>query len=69
MKNGLIVNGRLGWPPLVAFLYLAATIIIFDLLWRVLTVSFAALALGAVVVAVVGVGLIAILARSIGSKR
>jgi len=69
MKNWLIVNGRLRWPPLVAFLYLAATIIIFDLLWRVLTVPFAALALGAVVVAVVGVGLILILVRSIGSKR
>jgi hypothetical protein len=67
MKNRLIVNGRFSWPLLVAFLYLVATIIVFDLLWRVLTVSFEALALGAVVVAALGAGLIFVLAR--GPKR
>jgi hypothetical protein len=69
MKSVLVVNGRLAWPAVATYVFLAASIIVFDMAWRVLTVSIEALALSAALVVIVGVGLIIVLARSSGRRR
>ena len=69
MKNWLIVDGRLAWPAVVAFVYLSASLVVFDLLWRILTVSFETLALGAGLTVLLGMAVIAVLDRALRRRR
>ena len=69
MKDMLIIDGRLAWPPLLAFVFLCASAVVFDLLWRTLTVSFEALALGTGLAVLLGLALIAMFARTLRRRR
>ena len=69
MKDMLIIDGRLAWPPLLAFILLCAGGVVFDLLWRTLTVSFEALVLGAGLAVLLGMALLAVLGRALRRRR
>ena len=63
MSQRLVKSGRLAWPAVIAVAFVSLAIVVFDLLWRVVTMSFESLALGFVVALLVGAVLIFVVAR------
>lgn len=63
MKNLLIFDGRLAWPPVLSFVFLSIIIVAFDLVWRTVTVSIEALAICLALITAVGLSLIFVLSR------
>jgi hypothetical protein len=54
MRKLLFVDSRLAWPPVLFCVFVAVSVVVFDFIWRVITMSFESLALLAVLVAVLG---------------
>ena len=69
MKEKLLINGRLAWPPVLLAIFISLTIVAFDLIWRMFTVSAEALSLGLAAVLLVGCGAIVIVARMNSGDR
>jgi len=69
MKSMFVVDGRLAWPAVSAFVFLCASVVLFDLCWRLVTMSFEALTIAGVLFVVAGLVLIAVLARARGTRR
>ena len=63
MKSTFVVDGRLAWPVVSAFVFMCASVVLFDLCWRLLTVSFEALTVAGAIFVVAGLVAIAVLAR------
>jgi len=63
MKNPLIIDSRLAWPPVVLLVFVCLTVVGFDFVWRTMVISGEALLLCAVFVLLVGCALIAGVAR------
>jgi ABC-type phosphate transport system permease subunit len=63
MSNPLVKSGRLAWPAVIAVAFASVAIILFDLIWRTVSMSFESLALAFAVVLVAGAVLLFIAAR------
>jgi hypothetical protein len=50
MRRWVWTNGRLAWPLVVAIVFLTATVLSFDLTWRLLVLPFSLLATGALLI-------------------
>lgn len=68
MSNSLRKAGRLSWPGVIAVMVVSTSIIVFDYVWRVLTVSFESLTIALVVVLFVG-GIVLLTAASLLKHR
>ena len=54
MSSWLVRTGRLAWPLVMSVAFVTVAIVLFDLIWRLVTMSFESLALAFVVVLTVG---------------
>ena len=69
MKSMFVVDARLSWPLVSTIVFLCASVVLFDLSWRLVTVSFEALAVAGFLFLFVGLAVIAVLARMRGTRR
>ena len=58
MIKRLVVEGRLAWPPVIAIILMAFTVLFVDFIWRVSTISGEATVMMAVLFFVSEVGLV-----------
>lgn len=68
MKNLFFIKGRLTWPPVILVVFLAATDVTLDVIWRAVSVPFTSLMILGGTFVVAGLCLILILARLLNAK-
>ena len=69
MSNLLLNSGRLAWPAVIAVAFISAAILMFDLLWRTVTMSFESLAMAFVVVLLMGAASLFAVSRLLRHRR
>ena len=68
MRNVLFTNGRLAWPPVILVMYVAATDLTLDVIWRTVSLPFESLLIWGGLIFVAGLSLLLLLFRLDGAR-